>query len=79
MAPGTRIANEAANVHIKLTSTLTSEDENRFAPEVLTALTKVLNSLPITYAIRIDTCDRQVYELCNADDYVDRRERASRG
>jgi hypothetical protein len=50
-------------VHIKFTSTLTIEDENRIAPAVLKALGCMLELLPIAYRVRIVTVDSQVYEV----------------
>ena len=50
-------------VKITLNSTLTSEDENRIAPALLTALGSMFELLPVAYRIRIDTNDAQVYQL----------------
>ena len=47
---------------IRFTSTLTSEDENIVAPAILTALTSILDLLPIAYMIRIDTVDSHIYQ-----------------
>jgi hypothetical protein len=49
-------------VHIELTSTLTQEDENRLAPAVLRALSGLLDMLPISYLIRVETTDQSVIE-----------------
>jgi hypothetical protein len=49
-------------VHIRFTSSMTSEDENRLAPALLKALSSILDLLPIAYAIRIETSDSQVYQ-----------------
>jgi len=53
-------------VLIRVTSTLTADDENRQAPAVLRALSEILNVLPIAYAIRIDTADAHVYAQSRA-------------
>lgn len=49
-------------VHIELTSTLTTEDENRLAPAVLKALSGLLDMLPIAYLLRVETTDQNVME-----------------
>ena len=49
-------------VHIELTSTLTQEDENRLAPVVLRALSGLLDMLPISYLVRVETTDQSVIE-----------------
>ena len=49
-------------MHIELTSTLTQEDENRLAPAVLKALSAMLDILPISYLLRVETTDQSVVE-----------------
>lgn len=49
-------------MHIELTSTLTQEDENRLAPAVLKALSGLLDMLPISYMMRVETTDQNVIE-----------------
>jgi hypothetical protein len=49
-------------VNIRFTSSLTDQDENAIAPALLGALVRILDLLPITYVIRIDTSDANVYE-----------------
>lgn len=49
-------------MNIRLTSSLTADDENMLAPALLTAMSSILNLLPIAYMIRIDTSDAQVYQ-----------------
>jgi hypothetical protein len=49
-------------VHIELTSTLTQEDENRLAAVVLKALSGMLDMLPISYLVRVETTDQSVIE-----------------
>jgi uncharacterized protein (TIGR03790 family) len=60
-ALGTQIAIQRT-VHIELTSTLTQEDENRLAPAVLRALSGLLDMLPISYLVRVETTDQSVIE-----------------
>jgi len=59
---GTSLARQGFPVNIRLTSSLTPEDENTLAPALLTAMSCILNLLPIAYMIRIDTSDAQVYQ-----------------
>lgn len=49
-------------MHIELTSTLTTDDENRLAPAVLKALSGLLDMLPIAYLLRVETTDQNVME-----------------
>jgi len=49
-------------MNIRFTSSLTPEDENNIAPAILTAMTAVLDLLPIAYAIRIDTTGAQLFQ-----------------
>ena len=49
-------------MHIELTSTLTQEDENRLAAVVLKALSGMLDMLPISYLVRVETTDQNVIE-----------------
>jgi hypothetical protein len=49
-------------MNIRFTSSLTPEDENAIAPAVLTALSRLLDLLPIAYALRIETSDSQIYQ-----------------
>ena len=49
-------------MHIELTSTLTQEDENRLAPSVMKALSAMLDMLPISYMLRLETTDQSVLE-----------------
>ena len=53
-------------MNIRFTSTLTPEDENALAPAILSALSGILDLLPLTYVIRIDTADAQVYQRSNS-------------
>lgn len=45
---------------IHFISTLTPEDEDRYAPVVLSALKAILEQLPISYAVRITTTSHRV-------------------
>jgi hypothetical protein len=49
-------------MNIRLTSSLTPEDENAVAPALLSAMSKLLDLLPIAYALRIETTDAHVYQ-----------------
>jgi hypothetical protein len=63
---GTLIAKLAAGrsdiMEIRFISSLTSEDENAFAPAVLKALSSLLDQLPIAYTLRIETSGAQVFQ-----------------
>jgi hypothetical protein len=49
-------------MEIRFTSSLTPDDENAVAPAILVALSKLLDLLPIAYAIRIDTSDSKTFQ-----------------
>ena len=42
-------------MEIHLVSSLTSDDESRLAPTVLTAIGRILDRLPVSYSLRIET------------------------
>ena len=42
-------------MEIHLVSSLTADDESRLAPQVLAALERILDRLPVTYCVRIET------------------------
>ncbi len=42
-------------MEIHLVSSLTSDDESRLAPEMLAAIGRVLDRLPVSYTVRIET------------------------
>jgi hypothetical protein len=42
-------------MEIHLVSSLTPDDESRLAPKVLAAIGRVLDSLPVSYSVRIET------------------------
>jgi len=45
---------------IRFISSLTSEDEARFAPALLKAMSELLDQFPITYSVRIETAGGRV-------------------
>ena len=47
---------------IRFVSSLTSEDENLFAPALLKAVAALLDQLPIAYTLRIETTASQVFQ-----------------
>lgn len=49
-------------MNIRFVSTLTPEDENHLAPALLKSLAAILDLLPISYMLRVDTADGQVYQ-----------------
>lgn len=52
---------------IHFISTLTPDDEARYAPVVLAAVRAILDHLPISYAVRIRTADGRVFEHAGGD------------
>jgi len=62
------VAAGCLSVNITCTSTLTSEDENRIAPALLTVLASILDLMPVAYRIRIDTVDARVYQCSGPQD-----------
>jgi hypothetical protein len=52
---------------IHFVSTLTPEDEDRYAPMVLAAVKAILEPMPITYALRIATTNGQTVQHTKAD------------
>ena len=51
---------------IRFVSSLTSEDENFFAPALLKAIGALLDQLPIAYTLRIETTGAQVFQHTHA-------------
>lgn len=49
-------------MNIRFISTLTADDENTFAPALLTAIGSLLDQLPIAYTIRIETTGALVFQ-----------------
>jgi hypothetical protein len=52
---------------IHFVSTLTPEDEDRYAPMVLAAVKAMLEPMPITYAVRIVTTNGLAVQHTKAD------------
>jgi len=52
-------------VNIRFVSTLTPEDENQIAPALLKSVSAILDLLPISYMLRVDTVDGQSYQQTN--------------
>ncbi len=46
-------------MQIRLVSSLTPEDEERLAPDLLAALRAVLDSWPVSYSIRIEGMSKE--------------------
>jgi len=47
---------------IRFVSSLTAEDENRFAPALLKAIAALLDPMPIAYTVRVETTGSQVFQ-----------------
>ena len=54
-------------MQIEVVSTLTSDDEDRVAEALSAWLAELLSSLPIAYALRIDTTSSRVFRRTNSD------------
>lgn len=52
-------------MEIRFVSSLTGEDENYLAPALLKAIGAILDQLPITYTIRIETTGSRVFQHLN--------------
>lgn len=52
---------------IHFVSTLTPEDEDRYAPMVLAAVKAILEPVPITYAVRVVTANGLAVQHTRAD------------
>jgi hypothetical protein len=52
---------------IHFVSTLTPEDEDRYAPMVLAAVKAILEPMPITYALRVVTTNGLAVQHTKAD------------
>jgi hypothetical protein len=52
---------------IHFISTLTPEDEDRYAPMVLAAVRAILDNMPISYAVRIVTASGTALQHTKAD------------
>jgi hypothetical protein len=53
---------------IHFVSTLTPEDEDRYAPMVLAAIKAILEPMPITYAVRVVTTNGLAVQHTKADE-----------
>ena len=53
---------------IRFVSTMTAEDEERVAEALLAGLDALLEGLPITYALRIETAGAKVFQQINMSD-----------
>jgi hypothetical protein len=49
-------------VDIRFISALTGDDEDRFAPVLLKAMADLLNKIPITYLVRIETSRGTIFQ-----------------
>ena len=49
-------------MEIRFISSLTAEDENMFAPALLTAVGALLDQLPIAYTLRVETTGSQIFQ-----------------
>ena len=47
---------------IRFISALTGDDEDRFAPVLLRAMADLLNKIPITYLVRIETSRGTIFQ-----------------
>jgi hypothetical protein len=52
---------------IRFISSLTADDENKLAPQLLATLSKLLDELPIAYTLRIETSDATVFHHPDSD------------
>ena len=52
---------------IHFISTLTPEDEDRFAPVVISAIKAILDVMPISYTLRLETANARVFQHTKAD------------
>jgi hypothetical protein len=57
----------AVDMDIHFISTLNPEDEDRFAPMVIGAVRAILDLLPISYTLRIETANARVFQHAKAD------------
>jgi hypothetical protein len=59
---GARPLEQPTPMDIHFVSTLTPEDEDRYAPAVLAAIQAMLDRMPIAYSVRIRTGSTRVFE-----------------
>jgi hypothetical protein len=69
-------AYEAANISggrpmdIRVVSSLSPEDEDTIAPSILAMVRRLLDRLPIAYAIRVETTNKRVLHHSAAADFL---------
>jgi hypothetical protein len=63
---GVRLQHQEALVNIRFVSSMTDDDENRFAALLLKAMDELLSRLPIVYHVRIDTTTGSVLQRSRA-------------
>ena len=56
------------DMDIHFISTLTPEDEDRFAPVVVGTIRAILDVLPISYTVRIQTTNGRVFQHTKTDE-----------
>jgi hypothetical protein len=56
---------------IHFVSTLTPEDEDRYAPMVLAAIKAILEPMPISYAVRVVTANGMAVQYTKSDEAED--------
>ena len=49
-------------MEIRFISSLTAEDEDAFAPALLRAISALLDQMPISYTVRIETTGRRTFQ-----------------
>jgi hypothetical protein len=70
MALAARSRRSKDPVDIRFVSSLTDDDEDRFAPALLAAVDQILRQFPIAYTIRIETASGKVHQSRHAGDRV---------
>ncbi len=56
---------------IRFISSLTPEDENRIAPALLSAVSSVLDRMPIAYTLRFETVSGRAFQHVHSPDATD--------
>jgi hypothetical protein len=52
---------------VHFVSTLTADDEDRYAPMVINTIRAVLDQMPISYTLRVETANARVFQHSKAD------------
>jgi hypothetical protein len=65
VAFGTPLALPVPTLDIRFVSTLTADDEERIAGVLLNAVVKLLEDLPLSYALRIETTGAKIFQQTN--------------